>query len=245
MTVTTIAEALKAGPSISEVARNLGVSRAALYRQMELFDKGDRDGMNRDVLEYFTKVFENTFETKEQAVQYLSQIRELREAKSESEHDRYSELRRRVFSLNRELMEAAGTMSQEEYVKKAADLEKHRTELKGLEDSYMLSLRRARFREHAESKWVTDEGIRTAVINTNDGAMLVIDAKYEVCQTAVVDLYVEIEGQMTAIARRRPHPDERYVHLDRLQMGLTYGYTLTWTDGNTVRTTDIHEFRAW
>ena len=243
--MSSITEAMKTGPSISEVARNLGVSRAALYRLMEQYDKGDTADMNRDVLDYFTKISSNEFQTKEQAVQYLGQLKDLREAKNESDGDRYAELRQRIFALNRELMETASTMSQEEYVKKAETLKKLRTELTGLDEGYRMRFRRSRYDEHAESKWFQDDGIRSAVISGNDCAMIVLGAEYDMCQSAVIDLYVQIEGEMIPIARRRPEPDERFVMVDFLQIGLTYGYRITWTSENMVKTTDTHEFRTW
>lgn len=233
-------ERMKDGPPLAQAASLLRVSPQGLYRQMEDYVQGNDGAVDPDIADYFAGVLSGRYSTEEEAVKGLEQTGFLIDARKRSERERL-QADWEQYSADQISLQLDDDISQEERDRRQADLDRRFDSLQ--ERDAELGGHPLGPDEPGDFRWNKGE-VRSAYYSAAGGIVVLIDADFSVCEGIEVEVLVEVEGELFAMARIRPEPGTRFavVRDDYLQEGGAFGYQLRWRDGDVERTAGPYPF---
>ena len=234
---------MKNGPTLSFVAKKLGISRPTLYRHMEFYEAGEDSKVNVHLKEYFDKVVMDQYADVEEMKKDLEQIREFIDAENEAKEEALKNEYREYLEKKERFNENEDSMPSEERNKEYDALRKINSALKerAVELRVDLDSIYPEF-EMEEPELVWNEGeIRSVASWGFRSSSILIDADFDRCRDITVELITTVSGNDFVFKRLKPQENDRYVMLD-FRMPRPTGYRLKWNSGDKVKYTPVYPF---
>lgn len=228
-------EKIKQGPPVSRVAMLLAISRPTFYRQMENYMNADDSKVSAHVKEYFDKVMNDEFKTKDEALAYLEQSKDIVEAEKDYHSKQIFSAQRAISRKYRYLQLSRNEITVEERIKREKEIDEERNKLEALAESYGIDLDEDSDDEEDEMTWNGGE-IRTACRGFADNIYVIVDLPYEKCNDVTVEFYMTISNQDFSFKKVKIPENTRCAAMGDVPQGVSCKYSVSWQDGNKIKT---------